>query len=36
VKPLERAARLALTFVMMNYAAVAALGAAIRGGRVWR
>jgi hypothetical protein len=36
VKPLDRAARVALTFVMMNYAAVAALLAAVRGQRVWR
>jgi hypothetical protein len=36
VKPLRRAARLALTFVMMNYAAVAALLATFRGRRVWR
>jgi hypothetical protein len=36
VKLLDRAARLALTFVMMNYAAVAGLVMAVRGGRVWR
>jgi hypothetical protein len=36
VKPLNRAARMALTFVMMNYAAVVALLAAFRGRRVWR
>jgi hypothetical protein len=36
VKPLERAARMALTIVMMNYAAVAALLAAVRGRKVWR
>jgi hypothetical protein len=36
VKPLERAAQLALTFLMMNYAAVAALLATLRGRRVWR
>ena len=33
---LERAARIALTFVVMNYAAVAGLVQAVRGGRVWR
>jgi hypothetical protein len=31
-----RAARIAFTFVMMNYAAVAGLVAAARGRRVWR
>jgi hypothetical protein len=36
VKLLERAARVALTFVMMNYAAVAGLVLAARGRRVWR
>jgi hypothetical protein len=36
VKLLERAARVALTFVMMNYAAVAGLIAAARGRKVWR
>jgi hypothetical protein len=36
VKLLERAARVALTFVMMNYAAVAGLFMATRGRRVWR
>jgi hypothetical protein len=36
VKLLERAARVALTFVMMNVAAVAGLFAATRGRRVWR
>jgi hypothetical protein len=36
VKLLDRAARLALTFVMMNYAAVAGLLMAARGRRVWR
>jgi hypothetical protein len=36
VKLLERAARVALTFVMMNYAAVAGLVMAARGRRVWR
>jgi hypothetical protein len=33
---LRRAARLAFTFVMMNYAAVAGLVAAARGRKVWR
>jgi hypothetical protein len=36
VKLLERAARVALTFVMMNYAAVAGLFMAARGRKVWR
>jgi hypothetical protein len=36
VKLLERAARVALTFAMMNYAAVAGLVMAVRGRRVWR
>jgi hypothetical protein len=36
VKLLDRAARVALTFVMMNYAAVAGLIMAARGRRVWR
>jgi hypothetical protein len=36
VKLLDRAARVALTFVMMNYAAVAGLVMAARGRRVWR
>jgi hypothetical protein len=36
VKLLDRAARVALTFVMMNYAAVAGLIQAMRGRRVWR
>ena len=36
MKLLERAARVALTFVMMNYAAVAGLFAAARGRKVWR
>jgi hypothetical protein len=36
VKLLERAARVALTFVMMNYAAVAGLVMAARGRKVWR
>ena len=31
-----RAARLAFTFVMMNYAAVAGLVVAARGRRVWK
>jgi hypothetical protein len=31
-----RAARIAFTFVMMNYAAVAGLFAALRGRQVWR
>jgi hypothetical protein len=33
---LERAARVALTFVVMNYAAVAGLVQAARGRSVWR
>ena len=33
---LSRLARLAYTFVMLNYAAVAGLVAAARGGTVWR
>jgi hypothetical protein len=33
---LRRIARLAFTFVMMNYAAVAGLIAAARGRKVWR
>jgi hypothetical protein len=36
VKLLKRAARLALTFVMMNYAALAGFVAAARGRKVWR
>ena len=36
MRVVTRAARLAFTFVMMNYAAVAALFAAARGRRVWR
>jgi hypothetical protein len=36
VKLLDAAARVALTFVMMNYAAVAGLLAAVRGHKVWR
>ncbi len=31
-----RLAKVAFTFVMMNYAAVAGLFAAVRGRRVWR
>jgi hypothetical protein len=33
---LDRLARVAMTFVMMNYAAVAGLVSAVRGRRVWR
>ena len=33
---IARAARVAYTFVMLNYAAVAGLVAATRGRRVWR
>ncbi len=33
---LERLARVSFTFVMMNYAAVAGLVAAVRGRKVWR
>jgi hypothetical protein len=36
MKLLERAAQVALTFVAMNYAAVAGFLAALRGRRVWR
>ena len=36
MKLLDRVARVALTFVMMNYAAVAGLVLALRGRRVWR
>jgi hypothetical protein len=36
MKLLDRAARVALTFVMMNYAAVTGLILAVRGRRVWR
>jgi hypothetical protein len=36
VRLLEKAARVALTFVAMNYAAVAGFFAAVRGRRVWR
>jgi hypothetical protein len=32
----DRAAQVAFTFVMLNYAAVAGLVAALRGRRVWR
>jgi len=35
VRLLERAARVALAFVMMNYAAVAGLLVAVRRRRVW-
>ena len=33
---LERAARVAFTFLVMNYSAVAGLVAALRGKKVWR
>jgi hypothetical protein len=36
VKLLDKAAQLALTFVALNYAAVAGFVAALRGRRVWR
>jgi hypothetical protein len=36
VKLLDRAARVAFTFVMLNYAAVAGLVLAARGRSVWR
>jgi hypothetical protein len=36
MKYLAKAARVAFTLVMMNYAAVAGLFAAARGRRVWR
>jgi hypothetical protein len=36
VRLLERAARVALAFVMMNYAAIAGLLVAVRRRRVWR
>jgi hypothetical protein len=36
VKLLRRAAKVALTFVMMNYAALAGLVAAARRQKVWR
>jgi hypothetical protein len=32
----ERAARVAFTFVVMNISAVAGLGVALFGGKVWR
>jgi hypothetical protein len=35
-RQLTRLARVAFTFVMMNYAAVAGLFVAARGRRVWR
>jgi hypothetical protein len=35
-RQLKRAAKIAFTFVMMNYAAVAGLFAAARGRQVWR
>jgi len=35
-RTIARAARIAFTFVMMNYAAVAGLFAAARGRQVWR
>jgi hypothetical protein len=35
-RTIARAARIAYTFVMMNYAAVAGLLAAARGRQVWR
>ena len=33
---IDRLSRLAFTFAMMNYAAVAGLVQALRGGKVWR
>ncbi len=33
---IDRLARVAFTFVMMNYAAVAGLVSALRGRKVWR
>ena len=36
VKTASRAARVAFTFVMMNYAAVAGLFAAARGRQAWK
>ncbi len=36
MKLFTRASKVAFTFVMMNYAAVAGLFAAVRGRRVWR
>jgi hypothetical protein len=35
-RTIARAARIAFTFVMMNYAAVAGLFAAARGRHIWR
>jgi hypothetical protein len=36
MRQVSRLAKVAFTFVMMNYAAVAGLFAAARGRRVWR
>jgi hypothetical protein len=36
VQRLDRLARVALTFVLMNYAAIAGLFSAIRRRKVWR
>jgi hypothetical protein len=36
MRPIHRAAKIAFTFVMMNYAAVAGLFAAVRGRGVWK
>lgn len=36
MKVFTRLAKVAFTFVMMNYAAVAGLFAAVRGRKVWR
>jgi hypothetical protein len=33
---IDRLARVAFTFTLLNYAAVAGLGSAVRGRRVWR
>ncbi len=33
---IDRASRVAFTFALMNYAAVAGLVMALRGGKVWR
>ena len=33
---IDRVSRIAFTFTLMNYAAVAGLIAALRGGKVWR
>jgi hypothetical protein len=33
---IDRLPRVAFTFTLMNYAAVAGLFAAVRGGKVWR